>query len=95
MRTNLQPEKRWESKSSNEKVVKAKRKPLRFDCVITHPCRVIVVSMYAEHRYGDVEILILIVYPGEPTGHVTKQSTCRKPTEKQQTPLQRKLTGWC
>lgn len=40
------------------------------------------VAMYAEHRYGDVQILILIVDPGEPTKHVIKQSTCGIVTEK-------------
>lgn len=40
------------------------------------------VAVYAEHRYGDVEILILIVYPGEPKKKVKKKSNSRIFTKK-------------
>lgn len=54
------------------------------------------VAMDAENWYGDVQIFILIVYPGEPTKHVIKQSTCGMFTEKFKKytiTVKRKLTG--
>lgn len=38
----------------------------------THPSRVIMVAVYAEHRNGNVQVFILIVNPGEPTTHKHK-----------------------
>lgn len=33
----------------------------------THPSRIVVVTVYAEHRNGNIQVFILIVNPGEST----------------------------
>ena len=42
-----------------------------FTIEATHPSWVVMIAMDAEHRNRDVQVFILIVYPGEPTTHHT------------------------